>query len=141
MRRLSSLAIPLTLALLLAASGLPAAAADVVKHSGVIVAVDERAGTFVLAEVGPWQLRDGETVVTRRTISLTPATAFSIVFRDEEAPSGFPNDFVETPLEPWAVYLGDHVTIDCRHDGRRLVALKIVVTDLPGEAFGAAGVR
>jgi hypothetical protein len=112
-----------------------AGAQEVTKHSGVIVDADERAGILVLAEVGPWQVRDGATVITYRRITLTPRTEFTIVFRAEETASGFRNDFVETPLEPWAVYLDDHVTIECRHEGARLVALKMTVTDLPGAAF------
>jgi len=130
-----ALAVALGILLVLACT---TAAEQVVKHSGIIVAVDERAGTFVLAEVGPWQVRDGDTLMTYRTIALTPETAFAIVFRDEEAPSGYRDDFVETPLEPWAVYVDDHVTVDCRHEGARLVAVKITVTDLPGGALTEA---
>lgn len=137
MRRVRALALASIAGIVLAASGL-AGAQEVVKHSGVIVDVDERAGTFVLAEIGPWEIRDGRTVITRRTITLTPATEFAIVFRDDEAPSGFAGDYVETPLEPWAVYVDDHVTIECRHEGPRFVALKIVVTDLPGGSLREA---
>jgi hypothetical protein len=127
-------AVTAAIALVLVLAGI-AGAQEVSKHSGVIVDADERAGILVLAEVGPWQVRDGATVITYRTIRLTPGTEFAIVFRAEDAASGFPNDFVETPLEPWAVYLGDHVTVECRREGARLVALKLTVTDLPGAAF------
>ncbi len=48
---------------------------------------------------------------------------------------GFPGEFIEVPLEPWAVYVGDYVTIACRHEGRRFVADRIVVVDLPGAAM------
>jgi hypothetical protein len=108
------------------------APAQGVRHSGVIADVDERGGTFVLAEVGPWNVRDGRTVITRRVITLTPTTEFAIAFRDEEAPSGYRNDFVETPLERWAVYVGDFVTVECVQRGGRLTASKVIVTDLPG---------
>jgi hypothetical protein len=127
-------AVTAAMAVVLALAGI-AGAQEVTKHSGVIVDADEQAGILVLAEVGPWQVRDGATVITYRTITLTPRTEFAIVFRAEDAASGFPNDFVETPLEPWAVYLDDHVTIECRQEGARLVALKMTVTDLPGAAF------
>jgi hypothetical protein len=120
------------LALALAGS---AGAQPLVKHSGVIVDANERAGSLVLAEVGPWRVRDGATVITYRTIVFTPQTEFTIVFRAEDPVTGFAGDFVETPLEAWAVYVGDHVTIDCRHDGTRLVAVKMTVTDLPGADF------
>lgn len=44
------------------------------KHSGSIVAVADDATTFVLAEVGPWQMHDGATAITYRTITVTPET-------------------------------------------------------------------
>ena len=120
-------------ALALLATSWPAVSApQVSRHSGVIADVNERAGTFVLAEVGSWQLREGRTVVSHRTVELTPATAFAIAFRDEDAPSGYRNDFVEAPLEPWAVYVGDFVTVECVEQRGRLTALKVIVTDLPG---------
>jgi hypothetical protein len=111
--------------------GLTAAASaeERVRHSGSIVSIAEDARTFVLAEVGPWQTRDGATVITYRTIALTPETEMAIVARADAAPSGFPGDFVETALGPEDVYLSDYVTVDCRHEGRRLVALKITVTE------------
>jgi hypothetical protein len=105
---------------------------QVTRHSGLITAVDERAGTFLLAEVGPWQLRNGRTVVTYRTVALTPATQFAITFRVEDAASGYRHDFVETPLEAWAVYVGDFVTVEAVEQRNRLNALKVTVTDLPG---------
>lgn len=108
-----------------------AAAADVVRLSGVIVSVADDASAFVLGEIGPWQRRDGETVVTRRTIALAPETRFAVVARQAEAPSGFRGDFVETPVGPEDVYEGDYVTVECRREGGRLVALKITAVELP----------
>ena len=105
------------------------------KHSGVIADTNGRAGTLVLAELGPWRVRDGRTVITYRTIAFTPATEFALAFRAEQADGGFTGVFIETPLEPWAVYVGDHVTIECRREGKRLVAVKMTVTDLPGADF------
>ena len=108
-----------------------AGAGERVKHSGSIVSIADDTGTFVLAEVGPWQVRDGATVITYRTITLAPETEFAIVARADAASSGFGGDFVETRLGPESVYLNDYVTVDCRHEGKRLVALKITVTELP----------
>jgi hypothetical protein len=106
-----------------------ASAEKSVRHSGSIVSIAEDARTFVLAEVGPWQTRDGATVITYRTITLAPETELAIVARDEAPPSGFPGDFVETVLGPDGVYLNDYVTVDCRHEGQRMIALKIIVTE------------
>ncbi len=106
-------------------------AQDIRKHSGSIVDVDDKAGTFILAEVGPWEVRDGVTLVTYRTVALTAETAFAIVRRTAKLPSGFAGDFVETALDASEVYVTDYVTVDCRHEGRRLVALKITVVEVP----------
>ena len=113
-----------------------AGAAHIERHSGSIESIPDDARTFVLAEVGPWQVRDGETVLTRRTITLTPETKYAIVKRVDDAPSGFRGDFVEFEIGPERVYLNDQVTVECRHEGTRLIAVKITVTEMPepGEA-------
>ena len=110
----------------------PASAGDVVKHSGFIMSVADDATTFVLGEIGPWRLRNGATVITPRTITLAPETTFAMITREDEPPSGFHGDFVEIPVGPADVYEGDYVTVACRRDGGRLVALKITVVELPG---------
>jgi hypothetical protein len=111
--------------------GLTAAASteERVKHSGSIVSIADDGGTFVLAEVGPWRVRNGATVITRRTITLAPETELAIVARDETPPSGFSGDFVETRLGPDGIYLNDYVTVDCRHEGQRMIALRITVSE------------
>jgi len=106
-----------------------AGAGETMKHSGSIFAADD-ATMFVLAEVGPWQTRNGATVVTYRTITVTSETQFAIVARRDEAAGAFTGDFVEIPLGPDGIYLNDYVTIDCFHEGRRLIALKITVTEV-----------
>ena len=113
-----------------------ASAGERVKHSGSIVSIAADAKTFVLAEVGPWQERKGATVITYLTITLAPETGYAIVARADQAPSGFPGDFVETPIGPESVYLHDYVTVDCRHEDKRLMALKITVTDVPAGDTG-----
>lgn len=90
--------------------GVPASAGPG-SHSGTIAEIADDARAFVLAEVGPWQVRDGATVLTRRIIALTPDTASVIAVRTEVAPSGFPDDFVEVPVGPDRVYLGDYVSM------------------------------
>lgn len=108
-----------------------ASAGERVKHSGSIVSIAANVKTFELAEIGPWQVRKGATVITYRRITLAPETEYAIVARTDQAPSGFPGDFVETPIGPESVYLHDYVTVDCRYEGRRLMALKITVTEVP----------
>lgn len=122
-----------TLALLLAPAH-SVRAADLMKHSGVIVDFDGKTDTIVVAEVGPRRVPDGATVITYQRIALTPETQFAIVFRTEGR-MRFAGDFVESPLERAGVYVDDSVTVECRHERGRMIALKITVVDLPGGAF------
>jgi hypothetical protein len=100
------------------------------KHSGTIVSIDEKAGTILLAEVGPWQVRDGKTVITYRTIVVTPETAFAIVGRNNGGPNGWPGEYVESALPPDGLYVEDWVTVDCLHEGAKQIALKITVSEV-----------
>jgi hypothetical protein len=123
-RPLHVLAGALIVALLVPASGV----AQVVKHSGSLLDVDADQGTIVLAELGPWRLDTETTVITVRTIVVTPDTDFALVRRVDPS-NGFSGDFVVDDVEPWAIYPGDFVTVDCVHRGRRLVALRILVVE------------
>lgn len=124
--------------LILPALTASASAGERMKHSGTIVSIAADVKTFVLAEVGPWQVRKGATVITYQTITLAPATEYAIAARTDQAPSGFPGDFVETPIGPESVYLHDYITVDCRHEGKRLIALRITVTEVPaGDTEGS----
>lgn len=125
MKRLHRIVSAVLLAMLIALAG--PASAQTVKHSGLIVSIAEDGATFVLSEVGPWEVRDGATVTTRRTIALTPETRFAIVVRADETPSGFPRDFVEIPVTRDRVFLNDWVTVEARREGGRLLAEKVTV--------------
>lgn len=103
------------------------------RHSGVVVAVDDGTGAFVLAEVGPWQLRDSDTVVTHRTIVVTDETRFLLVRRVDQPPSGYPRDYVAQDLEPWGLDEGDFITVECRHERGRLLAITVFVVDILGD--------
>jgi hypothetical protein len=105
-------------------------AGERMKHSGSIFSIADDATMFVLAEVGPWQLRHGATVITYRTITVTPETEFAIVARRDAAANAYAGEFVETPIGPDGLYLNDFVTIDCVHERKRLIALKITVTEV-----------
>ena len=111
---------------------LAASAAETARHSGFISAIAADARSFVLDELGPLRPgRDVASALTRRTITLTPSTEFVVVARVDEAPSGYRGDFVEVPVGPERVYLNDYVTVECRHEGKRLVAVKITVVEMP----------
>lgn len=121
----------IVVALVVVITGLagPAAADERMKHSGTIVAIAGDGSRVVLAEVGPWRVRKGSTVLTYRTITVTPDTRFTIVGRAVDAATGFVGDFVEMPIDREGLYVDDYVTVDCEHRGKRLLALKITVTE------------
>jgi hypothetical protein len=81
----------------------------------------------VLAEVGPWSTRNKATVITYRTITLVDETQYALAVREEGTGAAFPGSFVEYPVGPEAVRLNDYVTVECRHEGKRLVAVRITV--------------
>lgn len=103
-----------------------AASAEVVMHSGTVASFDAAAGTLVLDEVGPWQVTDGRTVITKRRIDVAPATEIVMVRRD--ATASFPGAFVTLPLSR-TVAVGDFVTVECKHEGGQMLALRITVIE------------
>jgi hypothetical protein len=123
--RLLSLALA---TVLMSAGGPPALAAEIMKHSGTVLAFDTERGQVVLEEVGPWQVRNGVTQTIRRTIVLDQATKVTWAVRGNP-PGRFSGDFNQVPLAPLGVEVGDAVTVVCRHDGDRLVALEIIIAD------------
>ena len=119
------------LVVLVFAAGAPLpAGSQTVNHSGTILAVDNVVGTIVLGEVGPWRVERGITQMTSRVIAMTASTKFVEVKRGAETP--FPGDFVETALDAGALKVGDFVTVECLHKGKRMTALKVVVPRLEG---------
>jgi hypothetical protein len=115
---------------LVASSAVPLAAVPAAtRHSGTVTAIDPEGGVMLLDEVGPWRVEGGQTVVTRRTITLTPETKFNKFIR-VNAPGGFPGEFVEVEYEPGFVDAGDFVTAECVSERGRLVALTVTVAEL-----------
>ena len=80
--------------------------------------------------MGPWKVKGGETVITRRTFAVTSTTQFVHVKRaTEPRATGWIGDFVESPLPTWQVKTGDFVTITARRDGKLATAARIDVTE------------
>jgi hypothetical protein len=119
--------IPL-LVLVLALVAPATAPAQVVKHFGVLLDVDADAWTIVLAEMGPWRLDTETAVITVHTVAVTGDTEFLLVRRGA-APSGVVGDLITEEIEPWAIYPGDFLTVDCVRRGEWMVALRIVVVE------------
>ena len=105
------------------------AGSDEVTHSGTVLTVDRTAGRIVLEELGPWEVKDGKTVLMRQTIVVTPSTQFSGVKRAAgAAPSGWIGGLVEVPRQPWQLQPGDFVSVSVT-PGTPPMALKITVVD------------
>ncbi len=113
---------------LLAVGHACAFAAETVKYSGTVVAIDRGHGTLVIEEVGPWRVERGATQVIRRTIVLTRQTEFSLFVR-VNPPGGFAGAFVEGELAAQDLTPGDYVTAECRLERGRLVAVKVSWAD------------
>jgi hypothetical protein len=103
-------------------------AAQTVRHSGTLLALDTERGTAVIEEVGPWRVKDGQTQVIRRILIVTPATEYALFMR-VNASGGFPGDFIEGPLEASDLAPGNFVTAECRLERGRLIAVKITWAD------------
>jgi hypothetical protein len=121
----------LSIALLTASSLLlllvrPGCTAEIVRHSGTIREVVEKTQSILVEEIGPWH---GKTQVTSLRIVIAPDAPIVVTRRSTRAPSGFVGDFVDEPLAPWGLAPGDFVTVECRHEGNRLVAHKVIVAD------------
>ncbi len=110
---------------------LPLWAGETTNISGTIVALNKEAGTIVVGEVGPWRVKEGATEITPRTVAVTAGTEFKQVRRAEGAgPTGWVGEFVEVAVGPWELKRGDFVTVQVRHEGPRLTALKVAVSVL-----------
>lgn len=123
MKCVGALVLPIVLLGALLAWAAPAA-----RHSGTIMSVAAD-GSFVLGEVGPWQIRGGQTVVTPLTVRTAPQTAVVVARRAEGAASGFAGDFVESPFDLSVVAAGRFVTVECRAGGPSCVAAKITLIE------------
>jgi hypothetical protein len=123
-----------SLVLVMAAHG---GAGDVVRHSGTIVNIDERTESTLLEEIGPWRIASGKTTLLK--VAIAPDAPILLARRSARAPSGFGGDYVEEPMAPWGLAPGDFVTVECRHQGKRLVAIKVTVVDTPGPRGGVRG--
>jgi hypothetical protein len=109
--------------LVLLVGGEPSAAVPV-RHSGTVVLLDPLDGVLVIDEIGPWRVARGKTIVTRRTIGLTPTTRFRVFIRID-VPDRYAGDFLEVALEATDIAPGDFVTAECVQARGRLVAVTV----------------
>ena len=118
------------LTLCAAATTTPAASDGVERHSGTVVTIDDLRDVITIDEIGAWDAATEQARVTRRHIHVTGLTEYKVFVRSTVR-GGFRDDFVEFPLDIVALSKGDTVTAECVRAGRVLVALTIVVADVP----------
>ena len=112
-------------AVLLAAPPVVSAATDeMVTHYGTMVAIDVSGGQLVFDEIVG---RGGVTETIRRTVELIPTTRFMLASRTD-TPCDLVGRGVERSLDAVFVEVGDSITLECRHEGARLIAIKVTVT-------------
>jgi hypothetical protein len=125
------LAVALLAASVLALAAAVASATGEMTVSGTVTAIDIANGTLTVTEIGPWTVTSGETVIARRTFTLTARTEFARVARaDSIAPTGWVGDFVEAPSTADQLRPGDFVTVEGERSGSRLMARRVTVVDL-----------
>jgi hypothetical protein len=118
---------PFVLVMLGLVGASPALAADVVEHSGRIVAIDMATHTLTLEEIGPW--RGEKTRPVTHSIEFGPGTMFELVTRAKGAnPQGWIGGYVESAVMPSTVRSGDFatVTLDRRGKGREAATVQVV---------------
>jgi hypothetical protein len=114
---------------LLVLDGAGRAEADATSYSGVVLSVDQAAGTIVVGDMGP-VLKSGRSEIARRSIQVKPSTAFVRVKRAPSvAPSGWHGDYVATDLAAADVKPGQWVTVAVEGGTQRLTAVKVTVVD------------
>jgi hypothetical protein len=127
MSRLSSALLTASSVVLLLAW--PGGAGEIVRHSGTIVQIDETTESIVIEELGPWHAGETNAQVESLRVVIGPDAPIVLSRRSAQAPSGFVGDLVEESLAPWGLASGDFVTVECEHQGSRLVARKVTVAD------------
>ncbi|HEX2437318.1 MAG TPA: hypothetical protein VHT71_03340 [Methylomirabilota bacterium] len=127
MLRYSPLAFVVALGVILAVTG--ADAARTTTYSGTVAAIDPPGGLLILNELGPWRVAQGQPVVTRRSVAITPDTKFNTFIR-VNVPGAFAGDFLEVALDANDVTPGDFVTVECVVERGRLVAVRVTVAEL-----------
>ena len=98
------------------------------RHSGTIVGLEGDGQAFVLAEIAPWP--SGDATRTRSRVELTNATAFVVARRTIDATTGSPGEFVETAASRAELVPSRFVTVECEHDGPRMIARTVTVVHM-----------
>jgi hypothetical protein len=101
------------------------------RHSGTVAAVDRAAGTITIEAIGPWRVKDGQTVITRFTVKPDGSTVWTRARRAAGAgSSGWDGEFIEVPQDAWGLKPGEYATVELQRVGKRQVAARVTVSEL-----------
>lgn len=101
------------------------------RHSGTVAAVDRAAGTITIEVIGPWRVKDGQTVITRFTVKPDGSTVWTRARRATGAgPSGWDGELIEVPQDAWGLKPGEYATVELQRVGERQVATRVTVSEL-----------
>jgi hypothetical protein len=93
--------------------------------------VDRAAGTITIEAIGPWRVKDGQTVITRFTVKPDGSTAWTRARRATGAgPSGWDGEFMEVPQDAWGLKPGEYATVELQPAGKGQVATRVTVSEL-----------
>jgi len=107
---------------------LPVGAADLQRHSGILVAIEDSRGLLKLEEMGPWT-GELESTIIRRELRLAPNFEVKLIKRDPAGTGedGWRGGFAETPIAVSALRTGDYITVSTRRRGDDVVVELIEV--------------
>jgi hypothetical protein len=125
--RYASLMLFASALLAVGAHGVSVAGDEMVTHHGTILAIDASRGQLIFEETRPPTSRDAVADSIRITVELIPATRYTFA-SGTDTPCDPVHGSVESPLDPVFLEVGDTVSIECRHEGGRLIAVKVTVT-------------
>jgi hypothetical protein len=113
-------------------TGPAAAGEDTARLSGTVVAVDARAATVTIEELGAAATPTGAPVPRTHTVRLAPVTAISLLQRQPGVTeNGWPGGFAATPLAVSDLRPGDFATVLLdRRDTREVASSIEVIRDV-----------
>ncbi len=113
----------------------PVGAADLLRHSGTLVAIEDARGLLKLEEMGPWT-GELESTITRRELRLAPDLEVKLIKRDHDGTGedGWRGGFAVTPIAVSALRTGDYITVGTRRRGDDVVVelIEVVRPELGG---------
>jgi hypothetical protein len=109
------------------------------RHSGIIIALDRKAGVLVLSEIGPWRRSQKTAAIGKRIALILETECVGVARVSGRGPTAWwLGEWVSAPVSPWAIKPGDFVTVEVERDRGRVVALKVMIPQIGGPSARVA---